>query len=169
METLDLQTLRKKLQEKDSDAYDRIDTQNPRRLIRALEIIRALGVFPMQQRTKRYDYIMIGIRHSRPHLRERIAKRLDKRFASMTEEIETLLREGIEPIWFDRMGLECRHIAAMLTKNIPKEETKENLLHAIFAYAKRQETWLRRYPEARWYQEHQFPHLRNDLDAVYKV
>ena len=168
MEQKKLTELQQELQQKDGDAYDRIDVQNPRRLIRALEIIRELGIFPMQKRAKRYDYIMVGIKHSRPHLRERIAKRLDTRFDAMTEEIKTLLAQGVEKEWFDRMGLECRHIAAMLTQHILPEETKENLLNAIFAYAKRQETWLRRYPEANWYQEHQTNQLHHNLDTIYK-
>lgn len=168
MEQKELTELQQELKAKDNNAYDRIDTQNPRRLIRALEIIRELGVFPMQKRVKRYDYTMVGIRHSRPHLRERIAKRLDSRFDTMTKEIKTLLKQGVEETWFSRMGLECKHIAAMLTQHISPEETKENLLNAIFAYAKRQESWLRRYPEARWYQEHQTQQLYQDIDNTYK-
>ena len=168
MEQKKLSALQQELKQKDSDAYDRIDVQNPRRLIRALEVIRELGIFPMRQRVRRYEYMMIGIKHGRPHLRERIAKRLDDRFAAMTEEVKALLEQGVDATWFDRTGLECRHIAATLTQHILPEETKANLLSAIFAYAKRQETWLRRYPEAHWYQEHQMGQLYHDLDVVYR-
>ncbi|MCY4577226.1 MAG: tRNA (adenosine(37)-N6)-dimethylallyltransferase MiaA [Candidatus Kaiserbacteria bacterium] len=168
MEQKDIAELQQELKKKDGNAYDRIDIQNPRRLIRALEVIRELGIFPMQQRVRRYEYVMIGIKHSRPHIRERIAKRLDDRFDAMTEEIKTLLEQGIDATWFDRMGLECRHITAMLTQHILPEETKANLLSAIFAYAKRQESWLRRYPETNWYQEHQMHQLYRNLDLLYK-
>ena len=168
MEQKALSALQQELKQKDGAAYDRIDVQNPRRLIRALEVIRELGIFPMRQRVRRYEYMMIGIKHGRPHLRERIAKRLDDRFVAMTEEVKMLLGQGVDAAWFDRMGLECRHIAAMLTQHILPEETKANLLSAIFAYAKRQETWLRRYPEANWYQEHQMNQLYHDLDVMYK-
>ena len=168
MEQKELTELQQELKEKDHGAYDRIDTQNPRRLIRALEVIREIGVFPMQKRVKRYDYVMIGIKHNRQHLRERITKRLNSRFDTMTEEIKTLLKQGVEEAWFSRMGLECKHIAKMLTQHISPKETKENLLSAIFAYAKRQENWLRRYPEAHWYQEHQVNQLYQDLNAIYK-
>ena len=168
MEKVDLPTLQQTLQKKDGAAYKRIDVQNPRRLIRALEIIRELGVFPLQKRIKRYEYHMIGIKHSRPSLHERIAKRLDVRFEVMIEEIQKLLGKGVTKEWFEKMGLECRHIAKMLTENVSQEETRENLTKAIFAYAKRQETWLRRYPEAAWYQENQFNQLHHDLDKVFK-
>ena len=168
MEQKDLTELQQELKQKDASAYNRTDVQNPRRLIRALEVIRDLGIFPMQKRVRRYDYVMVGIKHNRSHLRERIARRLDTRFNAMTKEIKILLEQGVAEAWFDRMGLECRHIAAMLTRHILPEETKTNLLNAIFAYAKRQENWLRRYPEAHWYQEHQMNKLYHDLDAVYK-
>lgn len=163
-----LSDLQKELQTKDSAAYKRIDVKNPRRLIRALEIIRATGIFPLQQRTKRYEYHAIGIKHSRPHLRERIIQRLNERFEGMTEEIQQLLNREVEKAWFERMGLECRHIARMLTEHISEKKTKEHLAKAIFAYAKRQETWLRRYPEIVWYQEHQCDQIYHDLDALYK-
>ena len=168
MEQRDLTELQQELKEKDNEAYNRIDIQNPRRLMRALEIIRELGILPMQKRVRRYGYIMIGIKHSRPHIRERIEKRLHSRFDTMTEEIKELLKQGVEEVWFSRMGLECKHIADMLTQHILPEETKENLLNAIFAYAKRQENWLRRYPEAHWYQEHQMQQLHQDLDTTYR-
>ena len=168
MEKVELETLQQTLQKKDHAAYERIDTQNPRRLIRALEVIRKLGIFPMQKRIKRYEYHMIGIKHSRPRLHERIIKRLEDRFETITEEIQTLLEKGVSKEWFEDMGLECRHVAKMLVDNISKEETKENLARAIFAYAKRQETWLRRYPEAVWYRENQLNQIHQDLDSIYK-
>ena len=168
MEKVELEMLRQTLQKKDRAAYERIDTENPRRLIRALEVIRKLGIFPMQKRIKRYEYHLIGIKHSRPSLHERIVKRLDARFETMTREIQTLLEEGISKEWFEDMGLECKHIAKMLIDNISKEETKENLARAIFAYAKRQETWFRRYPEAIWYRENQLNQIHQDLDNIYK-
>ena len=66
MEKIDLGKLQKILQKKDRAAYSRIDIQNPRRLVRALEVIRKLGIFPMQKRVRRYEYHMVGIKHSRP-------------------------------------------------------------------------------------------------------
>ena len=102
-------------------------------------------------------------------LHERIVKRLDVRFETMTEEIQALLGKGIVKEWFEDMGLECRHIAKMLTENISKEKTKENLIRAIFAYAKRQETWLRRYPEIVWCRDNQLNQIRHDLDTIYQA
>ena len=165
----DLQDLQEELKKKDAAAYERIDIRNPRRLIRALEVIRALGVFPMRKRIKRYDYHMIGITHNRPRLYERIQERLAARFSAMTGEIQSLLDDGVDPHWLDSLGLECRGITRMLTQKVSEAETREWLLRAIFAYAKRQETWFRRYPEAQWYREHEFKQLYRELDALYST
>lgn len=159
----DITELQKRLQEHSPEAYDRIDIENPRRLTRALEIIKALGTFPVTKKDKRYDYVMIGIKHSRPKLRERIELRLEKRFPEIIKEIDSLLNQSTPPAWFNAMGLECRHIANMLRNNVSEEQTKKNLMKAIFAYAKRQETWWRRYDEAKWFRENEFPQLFNYL------
>ena len=166
-EQKNIQELQQELQDKDPNAYKTIDTHNPRRLIRALEIIRARGIFSREKKEKRYPYRMIGIRHGRKHLRERIADRLDDRFTAMTEEIQNLLHAGADPVWLDSLGLECRHITRMLTQNISEEKTRENLFRAITAYAKRQETWWKRYPETHWFYEHEFSKLYRMLDEEY--
>ncbi len=165
-ERKNIQALRQELQERDPDAYATIDADNPRRIIRALEIIRGGTPF-RRKRTKRFSYMMIGIRHNREHLYRRIARRLDERFEAMTEEMRVLLNAGTDPMWFDSLGLECRHLSRMLVRRISKEETRENLFRAITAYAKRQETWWRRYPEARWFYEHEFSALYRLLDGEY--
>ena len=162
-----LPELQQELREKDKNAYDRIDIKNPRRLIRALEIIREHGILPLQKRKKRYRYHMIGIRHSRPHLREKIITRLNDRFEGMKQEIQNLLNKGVQKEWFKKMGLECRYIALMLTEHRSEKKTRENLAKAIFAYAKRQETWLKRYPEAVWYRENERAELHADIGDLY--
>ena len=159
------EAMRRELREKDNEAYERIDVENPRRLVRALEVIRALGSFKKQKREQRYPYRMIGIQHSKPHLYERIERRLDARFDLMIKEVQQLLNDGIDPLWLDDLGLECRHIVRMLTQSISKEETRSNLLRAIIAYAKRQETWWKRYPEARWFHENEKKTLYRHLDG----
>ena len=166
-ETLSLEALRRELKEKDPRAYERTDTANRRRIVRTLEIINSIGSFPAINKTIRYPHRIIGLYRSRPNLRERISERLEKKFNAMTEEINLLLKNGVNPDWFERLGLDCRHICRMLTRHIPKETTYENILRANLAYAKRQETWWKRFPETVWYREHEREKMYRDLDAVY--
>lgn len=164
----DIKELQYLLKKNDKDAYLRIDLKNPRRLIRALEVIRALGIFPMQERIKRYNYTMVGIQQSRVKIKEKIYIRLEKRFDGIIKEIKKLLDRGVSSIWLDNLGLEARHITRMLKQDISKEETKKNLLSAIFAYSKRQDTWWKKYPETRWYYKSEFKKLFFELNKIYK-
>ena len=164
----ELSALQQELREKDPAAYDRIDINNPRRVIRALEVIKTQGVFSPAAREQRYAYRMIGIQRTVGSLRERIVKRLDTRFEPMIAEVESLLKKGVDPVWLEGLGLECRYISRMFTQGASKEKTYTNLLKAITAYAKRQNTWWRRYQEAVWFQEHQVREMHHYLDAVYK-
>ena len=167
LEHRDRDSLVRELREKDSKAYDRVDTHNPRRVIRALEVIRSFGRFIPQERRERYAHKIVGIKHSRKHVRERIALRLDARFDAMIDEVRNLLDTGIDPDWLDGLGLECRHVSRMFTQGMSKEDTYTNLLRATVAYAKRQETWWRRYSGAMWFQEHEFKNMYRYLDDVY--
>ena len=78
-----------------------------------------------------------------------------------------LLEAGVDPLWLDGLGLECRHISRMFTSSISKEDTRTNLLRATMAYAKRQETWWRRYP-ATWFYPHEYGDMYRHLDSLYR-
>ena len=167
LEKKDTESLQRELRIKDPSAYKRIDIKNPRRLVRSLEIIRTLGILPLQKRNARYKYIMIGIRHGRENLKKRIQEILDDRFKAMTKEIKKLLEDGVNPIWLDNLGLEARFVKRMLVDNATEEDTKIHLMKAIWAYAKRQEKWWTRYPETIWYYSHEFNHLFRTLNDLY--
>ena len=167
IEKKNLRSLQTDLRRLDPAAYDRIDARNPRRIIRALEVIREIGIFPPRKRVARHRYTMVGIEHDTVRLKDRIRRRLDDRFAGMTSEIKRLLDDGVDPAWLDSLGLECRHITRMLAEHIDEKTTRKNLFNAIVAYAKRQRTWWKRYPEAVWYRENEHKKMRSDLDATY--
>ena len=168
IEGKETEELLKEIEERDKETFERIDKKNHRRVIRALEIIRNLGKVPKQNKLKRYNYQIIGCMYPMAQLKKRIEERLDLRFEKMIIEINTLLERGITSSWLDSIGLECRHISYMLTKDITREETHKNLLRAILAYAKRQNTWWKRYPEAKWFYAHEHKKMCQFLDTLYK-
>ena len=156
------------LEEKDQQTCMRIDTKNPHRLMRALEIVAAQGSVLPQEEELRYKHVMVGIRYSRPALRERIIRRIDNRFDTIVLEIQKALDAGVDPAWLDSLGMECRHIKRMLVDGISKEETHENLVRATVAYAKRQETWLKRYPAIHWFSSNEQKAMYQLLDGMYQ-
>ncbi len=87
-----------KMIEKLSPARARsIDRHNKVRLVRAIEIAKALGDVPeIVEQSSKYDFILIGLDMQDVKLKERIAKRLQKRIKlGMIREVQKLHRQGI--------------------------------------------------------------------------
>ena len=140
-EQKDIEELQEMLKNKDQKVYDCIDVMNKRRVIRAIEIINELGYIPKVDRTLRWDTQIIGLTCKRDTLRKRIGVRLEARWDGMKEEVDNLIKKGVDPKWLENIGLEYRHMKRMFIDGVSEEDTRENLLNAIFAYAKRQERW----------------------------
>ncbi len=141
------------LQAKDSVRASTIDPSNRRRLIRALEIINALGVVPPPSPIEStFDWLLIGVDLSKEQLHYNIHRRLHERLTSgMIEEVERLHSEGVTFERMDELGLEYRYIAKYLQGELTKADMTEQLETKIRQYAKRQMTWLKRIPEIAWY------------------
>ena len=127
-----------------------IDRKNPIRLIRALEIVATLGTVPSitqhePSTTENHSTILV-LNPPKDVLRERIRIRLLNRFASgMIEEVEGLHGQGIDWERLESFGLEYRFIAKLLRGSIDQETMRIELEHAIWHYARRQLSWLRRW------------------------
>lgn len=137
----------------DPDRLASIDTHNRPRLIRALEIIDSLGFVPKQgTHTLRYEtkfYLMNG---SRDLLRKRITKRLEKRLQEgMIEEVKSVLEKArsiygeATNLMTRKFGLEYVTMAKYLEEKITLDEAKEELITSSMQYAKRQQTWNKKY------------------------
>lgn len=138
------------LEAQDPERSASIDRHNTVRLIRALEICAALGTVPVpissQQSTISEDSVIIALSPPRAILRERIEKRLEKRLAEgMIEEVARLRKSGQSWERLEAFGLEYRYIALLLQAKITEVEMRKELSHAIWHYAKRQLSWLRRW------------------------
>jgi tRNA dimethylallyltransferase len=147
LEKKSTEELFKALEEKDPRRAHMIDRHNRVRLIRALEIVETLGTVPEQQSPiRKYSTTIYLLAPSRELLRERITTRLEKRLSiGMIEEVERLLAEGITHEVLYRLGLEYRYISLYSQKKLSYEEMVEQLGFKIKQYAKRQETWNKKY------------------------
>ncbi len=131
-----------------------IDAQNKVRLIRALEIVEALGVVPpllkqQEVRSKEQAYVIIALNPSQEILYRNISVRLDKRLEQgMVAEVEALRASGLSWKRLESFGLEYKYVALLLQKKITLDEMKERLEFEIRHYAKRQLTWLRRFEKS---------------------
>ena len=142
------------LQKLDKTRAKNIDQRNPRRLIRAIEIAKALGKIPrIQSKKANQDVIMIGIKIKPEELKEKIKTRLEKRLkAGLITEVKNLHeREKLSWKRLENLGLEYKFVASYLQNKIKsKLELTEKLNTAIWHYAKRQLTWFKRDGRIQW-------------------
>jgi tRNA dimethylallyltransferase len=140
------------LQTLDSDRAENIDTQNPVRLIRAIEIASALGKVPPISTNSPYDVFQIGVDLPDEVLKIKIKTRLEKRLSGgMIGEVQRLVAEGLSWQRLSAFGLEYRYVASFLKKEISESEMVEKLLSEIWHYAKRQRTWFRKDKRIQWF------------------
>ena len=140
------------LEEKDPRRAEEIDRHNKVRLVRALEIIKALGAVPEPHPEELYDVCTIGIDISREDLHRNIHVRLLERMdQGMVEEVASLHKEGVSWERLEALGLEYRYIAQYLQGTLTKEAMLETLESEIRKFAKRQMTWLKKDRSILWY------------------
>lgn len=145
-----------------------IDPYNKRRIIRALEIVEALGKVPAEKTEPVYSTLTIGIDIPRDVLHKNIHERLYARVdAGMIEEAKGLLKQGDtlfqyqgdtltleQGVSYERMeelGLEYRYIARYLKGEMDKETMFRELEIKTRQFAKRQMTWLKRDKTIHWF------------------
>ena len=137
-----------------------IDASNPRRLIRAIEIARALGTVPPYQNTPKTDIdpLFIGMVLPPEILKKKIATRLFARIrGGMIAEVKTLHAKGLSWKRMEELGLEYRYISRYLRGLLTKEKMLEQLESEIAHYAKRQLTWFKRDKRIRWFRPTEKP------------
>jgi len=153
LEKLSINKLFALLQKKDPTRAKTIDAKNPRRLIRALEIVEALGSVPKQKNTPltTIHFEWIGVDLPDEKLKKRIHIRLMERMRKgMVAEVKKLKVQGLSWKRLESFGLEYKWLALYLQGKVKKEEMLEKLELDIWHYAKRQRTWFKRNKDIVW-------------------
>lgn len=155
LETLPLVALLAQLEELDPQSAAVIDRNNPRRVIRALEVCLTSGKpFSAQRRvaTPLYRSLLLGIQWPREILYQRIDQRVAERMEQgMVQEVRDLLASGISHERLEALGLEYRFISRWLRGEFPSEqEMVQRLQYAIHDFTRRQLTWFRKDTRILW-------------------
>ena len=148
--TLELYSL---LQSKDPRRAKTIDPDNPVRLVRALEVINALGVVPKVKRKSKYQTLYIGLDLPKEVLNKHIKKRIIERFENqgMLDEAISLYTNGLSYKRMNSLGLEYRCMARHLQEKISYDEMVLELTTKTIQFAKRQRTWFKRNKKIHWF------------------
>jgi tRNA dimethylallyltransferase len=162
--------LHARLQALDPDAAARIDPNDGQRIQRALEVVELTGRPSSHWHTKTrhavipYDLIKIGIYpRERQQLHDRIARRFDRMLEQgLVAEVERLRERGdLTPELPAMRTVGYRQVWQYLTGLVNYNEMIQRGVAATRQLAKRQLTWLRKYPGV-----HYLDGERADLSAA---
>ena len=149
------------LKKLDSKRAKTIDAKNGVRLIRAIEICKAIKKVPQIRNTKyeilntKYEFLQIGIKLSQEKLHANIKKRLEQRFnQGMIDEVKKLHAQGLNWKKIQSFGLGYFWIPLYLQNKLTKEELFEKVFQAEKNYAKRQMTWFKQDKRIEWFENY---------------
>lgn len=150
LEKLTIKQLIKKLSKIDPISAIRCQ-KNRQRLIRALEIVLTTKrSIPKLGRESRFDHLVIILDPGIEQVKKNIINRLDMRLNyGLIKEVREL-RTKYDHLWIKKLGLEYYFISLYLEAEINFNQMREQLIQAIWQYARRQRTWWRKYKTAIW-------------------
>jgi tRNA dimethylallyltransferase len=171
LEATPLDNLLQELKGHDPVAYKKIDRQNPRRVIRAVEVIR-LTSKPFSAQRARWGETTYELNHSNggsrgrlphqpihafgfscsaAHLHSRIDARVDEMFRrGLVEETRYLLEHGLAQNKTAMQAIGYRQVVEHLRGGCSLPETIELVKIRTHQFAKRQMTWFRRQLKLEW-------------------
>jgi tRNA dimethylallyltransferase len=179
LKSLPFADLLRELRERDPEAYGKIDRQNPRRVIRAVEVIRLTGKKFSEQRAEWRSFApkengrlkmedgkhgespssilhppsapIFCLTRPAPDLHARINARVDEMFArGLVAETRELLKQGLAENIFAMQAIGYRQVVEHLRGERGLTETIELVKSRTRNFAKRQMTWFRRHGNGVW-------------------
>ncbi len=147
--------LHAELQKVDPDSAARIDPENVRRVVRALEIYEITGTPPSEQRRASppdYRILRLGLHLPRTELYSRIDERIDRMLKrGLVAEVQTLLDRGIELDHSPMSGIGYRQIGGFLLGNQTLEQAVAEMRRLTRQFVRRQANWFKADdPEIKW-------------------
>ena len=160
--------IQEKLKNVDPEFYKRVDLNNPRRIIRALEVSIKSGKpyssFIEKKRLKNndFDVLIFAISVDRKKLYDRIDKRVDSMIKNgLVDEVRTLTKFRLYNA-LNTIGY--KEIFSYLDGSVTLEHAISEIKKNTRRYAKRQITWLRSKKNIIWVNEK--TSLKNLIDQI---
>ena len=146
---LPFESLVTELKIKDPKAAKQIDLKNPRRVLRAIEVIRLTGRPYSEQRIgwdklKRAPENLYCINREVDVLNQRIHKRVDEMFSlGLIEETQILIKRGLRDNRNACQALGYRQVLDLLDGELSLESVIDKVKIKTRQFAKRQRSWFR--------------------------
>jgi tRNA dimethylallyltransferase len=150
-----IESLQNELQDLDPDYFSEVDQNNPKRLMRAIEVCRTTGkkyssLRKQESKKRDFNIVKIALNTERRVLFDRIHKRVDGMLQSgLVEEVRSL--QGFKSLnALNTVGY--KEIFNYLDGLCSLDEAIEKIKTNTRRYAKRQLTWFKKDPEYRWFE-----------------
>lgn len=143
------------LRRRDPEGAASVDLHNPRRVVRALELLDALGsLAEARRRHPVRQAVWVGLDAPRPLHAELVEARARRMFESgdLPAEVDSALSDGVSPTALDAAGIGYREALAVRAGRIDVDQAIALTTRRTLRYAKAQRTWFRRDPRIRWWQ-----------------
>ncbi len=141
------QLLYQQLQDIDPVAAEKINPNNTRRIIRALEIYNATGQPSSRLQRKEvpdFPVLLIGLTQNRNELYEIIDCRVDKMLQrGLVEEVEQLLKKGYGPSLPSMSGIGYQQIVQFLRNEMTLPQAIDRIKYETHRLARHQYAWFR--------------------------
>jgi tRNA dimethylallyltransferase len=164
--------LYRRLKELAPDAAARIDERNPRRIVRALEVLEvtgdtaALGTLPEEPSYWR-PAVIFGLASERSELVERLDHRVEKMWADgIVAEAEALREHGLEDGVTARRAIGYAQALAQLHSTKTQAAAIEETQALTRRYARRQVGWFKRYNDLVWLTAGNTANARTIVDSL---
>ncbi len=154
LESRELTDLLEELKKVDPISYEKIDKNNKRRVVRALEVFVQTGeaFSSLQKKYKvNFDILKIGLTSDRETLYSKNDKRVEHWFEiGFIEEVKKLLKNYSIDLP-SMSGIGYRQVANYIKENIDLGIVKQKVKFDVHGYIRRQLTWFKRDRSIYWY------------------
>ena len=155
LETDGIDSLLARLRNLDVRALERVDSANPRRVMRAIEVAVA-GGSAQDSRSKLdpwFDFAVIGLGMERGALYDRADNRVDRMMEDgFIQEVEGLLAMGYGADLTSMSGIGYHELADHLLNGADLAEAVQRVKYRTHRYIRQQSNWFRRDdPRIRWF------------------
>lgn len=153
---IDTHGMYRRLAELDPPAAAKIEPNNRRRIVRALEVCLGSGerfsdAGPGTATFPDNGVVQVGIRWSRDDLTRRIALRVDQMIADgLVDEVRTLVAENPPLSRTAAQALGYKEMIDHIAGRVPLSVARDEIVLRTTQFAVRQERWYRRDPRIRW-------------------
>lgn len=160
-----LESLRMELKVKDPEYYQRVDLKNPKRILKALEVMALTGKAYSEQLTKPkkvrdFNIHLVGLDMDRAVLHNRINHRVDVMVENGLLEEALLVHKYQHLNALNTVGY--RELFNHFNGNTSLETAIELIKRNTRRYARRQLSWFRRYENMQWFK----PDQVNDISKM---